>query len=61
MPQSLVLNLDSVSQGGVALPAIPFFFFFSGVKTQTVESCPLQRCPTLEVLPCVSPLSAVRH
>lgn len=28
MPQFLVLNLDSVSQGGVALPAIPFFFFF---------------------------------
>lgn len=58
VPQSLVLNLDSVSQGGVALPAIPFFFV--SVKTQTVESCPLQRCPTLGVLPCVWPLSAVK-
>lgn len=27
MPQFLVLNLDSVSQDGVALPAIPFSFF----------------------------------
>lgn len=63
MPQFLVLNLDSVFQGGVALPAIPFFVFvFVFFRREDTDSrkLPLAECPTSEVLPCVSPLSAVK-
>lgn len=46
MPQFLVLNLDSVSQGGVALPAIPFFFFFRREDTDS-RKLPLAEVPDL--------------